>query len=236
MALSTKTLKQLRSDLRSRIGKLTQDEISDSELNYWLNLGQYDIASRLSVISDQWYGASEGTIDVSAIVHGTVDTITLGTDTAIAASGIMKLVAVIGDGGGVAGKVIPWKSLEELHNMATSSMYDTDYGVAHFGEDLYLFFGASFTMTSASIGIYYMRKPTEMASDSSTVDVPTEFADLVVLSALARALGKLNMTSNKQEVDADISAKLNDIRGLYANEVQQLQFENMPGTQTPRKR
>jgi hypothetical protein len=74
------------------------------------------------------------------------------------------------------------------------------------------------------------------ATTETCLDVPSEFADLVIMSALSKALFKLNMLGEKQQVEADISQRFNDIRQLYSTEIQMLQTEKMPGIQTPRQR
>jgi len=71
---------------------------------------------------------------------------------------------------------------------------------------------------------------------NACVDVPTEFVDLVIMSALSKALLKLNMMGEKSQVEADIASKFNDIRSLYANEMQLMQIEKTPGLQSPRNR
>jgi len=75
-----------------------------------------------------------------------------------------------------------------------------------------------------------------MTTDAGIMDVPTEFYDLVILSAMSKATQKLNILQLKQSVDASVAAKYSDIRAAYSQEVQQDMVEEAPGVQTPRMR
>lgn len=237
MALSDITRKTLRSDLRARLAKVATEELLDSELNQWLNMGQFDVANRLSAISDMWYGTVQsyaGTISIHSV--GTVEAYSISAS--LPASKIMKYSFISGSGASSSfnGKLIPWYRMEDLLGMADSTMYDDSWGVASFGESLYFFFGANVTMDTGAVNIHYIRKPDEMTSDSAMADVPTQFCDLVILFAQSKALGKLGMTQNKQEIDQDISERFNEIKSMYSNEMGLIQAEKAPGVQTPRNR
>lgn len=232
MALSTKTLKNLRSDLRSRLANISDEKFFDSELNSWLNLGQYEVARGLSAISDHWYGTTEATVDISDCSAGSVTAKTLGSDFTVAESGILKFTQVIIDAGAATNKLCPFKRLEEIYGMASNSNYDNSFAVAWHGAKLYFFFGTSLTMDATTCTLFYLRKPTEMASDASTVDVPTEYVDLVVTFAQSKAYQKLGMMNEKSMLDADIAGKFNDIRQLFNQEIQIAKVETQPGQQS----
>lgn len=333
MALSDVTRKEVRSDLRSRLGKLTTDDFSDAEINRWLNLAQFDVFVRLSSISDVWYGSTQ-TVSISAN-KGIVTPISLAN--AYSADKIAKISKLVN----ASGYIVPFVTDNEIHSIAANSNYDNSYAVNWYGEKLYYFNGASNNdLSTSSHTLYFIRKPDEMTGDSNVhtvtftntagdgkylnlwignqavrvygrttppvsadydgivfkisatpdtqrdnmvnainaafgstgvvaasggtgivtitgasnvtnvdmtnttcaastsacVDVPTEYVDLVVMSALSKALFKLNMVGEKNQVDNDISSRFNDIRQLYSSEIQINQAEKIPGTQTPRMR
>ena len=237
MALSNITRKQARGDLRSRLAQVTPDPINDGELNYWLNMGQQDVALKLSSMSDHWYGTSlvqnGGTaISVSAHTTGAVNSISMASG--MLSTEIMKLKFGIGDGGDIDGKQIPMTRLEDLYNMPSLSNCDSFYSMSHHGERLYFFWGADVSVSAATVDVFFTRKPADMSADTDYVDVPTEYVDLVIMYAQARALSKLQMLDRKSQVDQEIAAKINDIRSVYASDIQLLQMEKTPGMQTPR--
>lgn len=331
MALSDITRKSLRSDLRSRLNKLTTDEFSDAEINQWLNLGQFDVFLRLSTISDIWYGTTQ-TVSITATAN-TITSVDLSGN--YGADKIAKIKKLVTSGN----ILIPFKDDTELTALLQLSGHTESYGVNWFGEKLYIFVGSAATaLSSDSSTLYFIRKPDEMTADNNVhtilftgqttaatyfriwlgdrfvtvycrttaetnddsifflsnvtaatqatnlsnalnhafpsgsgltitvatatvtitgatnvqnmdidnatftattetcLDVPSEFADLVIMSALSKALFKLNMLGEKQQVEADISQRFNDIRQLYSNEMQLMQAERLPGIQTPRNR
>ncbi len=57
-------------------------------------------------------------------------------------------------------------------------------------------------------------------STASMVDVPTEYTDLVIMYAQARALGKLKRQDLRAGVEQDISQMYGAIHGLFAEELQ----------------
>ena len=329
MALSDISRKSLRSDLRSRLAKMTVEEFSEAELNSWLNTAQFDVFVRLSGISDIWYGTKKA---ITLTAAAGVTSIPLAGDYAPdKISKLKKLVLA-------SGELVPFVTDNEVHSYRLNSNYDYSYSACHFGEYLDMFVGASATALSNNAAyLYFIRKPDEMTADdnvntilftgqptagkyfrvwmgnrfvnvyarasaetsddsiffvtsvtaatnatnlaaalthaftgsgitatadTATVtitgatavqnvdvnnatfaattsvccDVPTEYVDLVVMSALSKALFKLNMLGEKQTVDADISNRFNDIRALYSSEIQLQQAEKVPGVQTPRMR
>ena len=64
MALTSITLATLRNDLRARLPEANRSEILDSELDRFLNLGQYDVAIKLSCINSICYG-TKATVTIS---------------------------------------------------------------------------------------------------------------------------------------------------------------------------
>ncbi len=334
MALSDISLKTARSDLRSRLGKLTTEEFSDVELRQWLNYGQFDVFLRLSSISDIWYGTTQ-TIILGTALAGQISAHSLSGN--YAPTKIAKIIKLVTS----TDVLIPFKSDSEIHALLLNTNYESDYAANWFGEKLYIFVGANATaLTNDAATLYFIRKPDEMVSDTSVwttvlasvvagntfnvqyggatitftcvanqtaldtgvstdqgaffvvgatdtdtaanlvnainnvfgseisassnnatltvngaakisgsttftniteampayVDVPSEFVDLVVMSAISKALFKLNMMGEKQQVEQDIVARFNDIRSLYQNEMQYMQLEKQPGIQTGRNR
>ncbi len=227
MALSDITLKQLRSDLRSRLGKMTTEEFTDAELNNWINIGQFETFVRLNGISDHWYGTTQ-TISITASA-GTITAINLTNS--YGADKISRIIKLVGP----SGNLIPFCDTTEINGYLGNSNYDNSYACNWFGEKLYIFVGASATpLSSANCTLFFIRKPDELTSDSSTLDIPTEFVDLAIMSAMSKALLKLNMLNEKATVDNDVASKFNDIRQMFSSEIQLMTAEKAPGVQTPR--
>ena len=80
----------------------------------------------------------------------------------------------------------------------------------------------------------YLVKGIKCADYTSTVDIPEEYQDLVVLSAISKAATKLNMQGIKQVAEQDLNNKLNEVRNVYALDTQVKQVEEPHGVQTPR--
>jgi|TARA_Y100000310_G_scaffold315261_1_gene365590 hypothetical protein len=230
MALSDITLKTLRSDLQSRLNEIAPDKFSKEELNHWVNMSQFDVAMRLSAISNIWYGDKQ-TIDLSSAAADAVTEISLPANAT--GADIMKIIKIVD---GTSGAIVPFVEDNKIHSLKSNSNYDSAHYCNWFGEKVYVFRGTSGSGLSATSEIYVIRKPDEMTSDSGTMDVPTEYYDLVVLSAMAKATSKLNMIGVKQQLDADVAQKFNEIRALYAQEVQVSALEERVGVQTPRNR
>jgi hypothetical protein len=230
MALSDITRKTLRSDLQSRLNEIAPDKFSAEELNHWINMSQFDVALRLSAISNIWYGEKQS-INLSS---ATADAVTeIGLPSNATGADIMKIIKVVE---ATSAAIVPFVEDNKIHSLKGNSNYDSSHYCNWFGENLYVFRGTSAAALSASSEIYVIRKPDEMTTDSGTMDVPTEYYDLVVLSSMAKAMSKLNMIGVKQQLDSDVAQKFNEIRALYAQEVQIGALEERPGVQTPRNR
>jgi len=201
MALGTVTLATLRADLRSRLGELTPVQLSDEELNRWLNVGQKDVAVRLYDISDTWYLSSES------------GTFTSGSYT-LTATDVHKVKAVMKTSDR---KLLPIVPVSELGGYSASSFWGTSTEVvAQVGKSLV----SSNSLSTTGITIYYHRTPADMSTDSSPMDVPDEFQDLVILFAQARAYQKLGMLDKELSVRRSVSERLNEIRNTYVSEFQ----------------
>jgi len=234
MALSNITRKKARSDLRSRLNEYTDEKFSNGELNHWINMGQYDVFNRLGVLTDIWFGTSKTDVDISSQALGDVNEFALPTGAL--ATDVAKITTIIGqDISAIDGRVIPQYPLRNLWGFPHNSNWEEQFAFSHYGENLYFFWGSSSkissTGVSGTVDIYYIRKPVELSTDTDTVDIPTEFVDLVIMYALSRALGKLGLTQIKQEVDQDISERFNEINKMYANEIALRQAEAAPGLQ-----
>jgi len=191
-------------------------------------MSQFDVAMRLSVISNIWYGTTQ-TISVTASANA-ITTVSLTGN--YAPTKIMKIVKWL-----FGNTVIPFVEDTKIHTMLANSNYDSSYGANWFGENLYLFVGTSATALSGSTTtLYFLRKPDEMTTDAGTLDVPTEYYDIIVLSAMAKAMSKVNMMANKATAERDVAAKLNEVRTLYGLEAQVEAAEEAVGIQTPRLR
>ena len=72
------------------------------------------------------------------------------------------------------------------------------------------------------------------ASTASMLDVPTEYVDLPILFAQARALGKLQRQDLRRGVEQDISNQYANIHATFAEEIQIKAGEKAAGIQTRR--
>ena len=66
------------------------------------------------------------------------------------------------------------------------------------------------------------------------VDVPTEYVDLVIMAAQAKAMAKLRMVNERQTMEGALTGRFADIHALFGESVQIKQLEKQPGIQTPR--
>lgn len=238
MALSTITRGQARSDVRSRLGNVTSETLVDDELNYWLSLAQTDIASRLSAISAQWYGEEKVDLAIASATSGGVKSYVLSDP---APSVIMKPLLVVGTAGIFDGELIPWSRLEDLYSYVNMTTYSNHLSVALHGASLYFFVGEDLTPTAGDeVSFFYIRKPTAIfggaTTDSTVLDIPEEYVDLVVMHAQGKAYQKLGNIQSKADVDQDVNARLNDVRQSFAQDMQIFQAEKPLGQQTPRLR
>ena len=197
MALSTITLATLRNDLRSRLPKANRDDILDAELNRFLNLGQFDVATKLSGINNIWYG----TKDTVTIAAGVID---------ISSFSIMRIIKLIDATNGV----IPFFDESGFEEIKKNFAYDGTRGVSHFGEELDVYAGSE-APTVGTLTLYYYRKPIDMSS-SLAMDVPSEFQDMVISFAEKKALQRLGVPSAQKEEELQLMWK--DIQIAYGNE------------------
>jgi hypothetical protein len=238
MALSTITRGQARSDLRSRLGKVTSEQVVDDELNYWLNLAQIDIASRLSSISAQWYGEEKTDFALASLSAGNVVSFTLADPVP---SAILRPVLIVGTAGEIDGQLVPWSRLEEVYSYVGMTTYTNHVSAALHGTKLYVYTGSGITPdASETVSFFYIKKPTSIygggATDATYLDVPDEYVDLVIMHAQGKAYQKLGSVQQKADVDQDITNRLNDVRAAFAHEMQMFNVEMPQGQQTPRLR
>jgi len=197
MALSTITLATLRNDLRSRLPEANRDEILDSELDRFLNLGQFDVATKLSGINNIWYGTKATVIISSSAID-------------LSSLSIMRIIKLVDAGNGV----VPFFGEESFEEIKKNYAYDATRGVSHFGEELDVYAGAS-APTAGVLTLYYYRKPIDMSS-TLAMDVPSEFQDMVVSFAEKKALQRLGVPSAQKE--EELQLKWRDIQVSYGNE------------------
>jgi len=288
MALSTVTLGTLRDDLRSRLPEANRDVLLDTELNRFLNLGQYDAALKLSGINAIWYGdvaqvspvTGGGVVTYDSSVKwdagdkllssftftgthgdyvggivayadvreekGYVGVITTTTATTCKVEGAMPTGDVdAADGVGIfiqpsktggasqvvdlsnvsimriiklvdaTNGIIPFYELKDFEQLGKNYNWDSGYGATHFGENIYLFKGDNAT-AFGNLYLYYYTLPTQMTSDSSYMDVPTEFQELVLAFAELKALRRLGVGVETKELE--LAQMMKDIQVAHANE------------------
>ncbi len=197
MALSSVTLETLRNDLRARLPAENRDQILDSELNRFLNLGQFDVAVKISGINSIWYGTkSTVTISSSEIDLSSLD--------------IMRIIKLVDQTNGP----VPFYDERYFDELGKNFAYDSIRAVSHFGTVLDVYEGAS-APTVGTLKLYYYRRPVDMTS-SLTMDVPDEFQDMVVTFAEKKALQRLGQSITAKE--EEIALKWRDLQQATGNE------------------
>ena len=197
MALSTVSLEVLRNDLRSRLPESNRSEILNSELERFLNLGQFDVATKLSGINNIWYG-TKATVTIAT---GAID---------LASLSIMRIIKLVDATNGV----VPFFDEAGFEEIKKNFAYDATRAVSHFGTNLDVYAGAS-APTVGNLTLYYYRKPIDMTA-ALTMDVPSEFQDMVVSFAEKKALQRLGIPSAQKEEELQLMWK--DIQVSYGNE------------------
>lgn len=197
MALSTVTLEELRNDLRARLPEENRSVILDSELNRFLNLGQYDTAMKLSGVNSIWYGSK--------------DTVTISSrEIDLSSLSIMRIIKLVDGTNGV----VPFYDERYFEELSKNFEYDKVRAVSHFGTVLDVYAGAS-APTVGTLTLYYYRKPVEMTS-SLAMDVPAEFQDMVVAFAEKKALQRLGI--NPAQKEEELELKWRAIQQSFGNE------------------
>lgn len=237
-ALSTTTLKQARSDLQARVNEVAPDKFSPEELNFWIDKAQSEVFVRLSAISDIWYGIFISMTTPVAAVGGVTKIDLTTTDAKPSDIAKIKQVVLTLINSVTKQTYVPFVEFSVLYSLPLNSNYDKAYRVSWFGEDLFLFVGTSATalVSTDTLDLFFIRKPIAISADADTVDVPSEFYELLILAALSKAVGKLRLMDVKAGIDQDVSRMFADIRAMYGQEIQQMAIESAPGTQTPRLR
>lgn len=324
MALSDITRKEARSDVLSRLDKVSTDDVINEEINRWLNMEQFNFFNRMGDLVNKWYGKSE-TVSVTASA-GAVTEVALASN--YAATKIAQITKFIQADGSTVYRPVEFAKLE---HMLGNTTYDKAYFYAIYGENLYVFVGTSATaLSSDSSKLYFIRKPDEMAGDTNVftvtfasaveddyvdvdgirftakdaattevadfittgtdtadgdnfedvlenvftsitgvsatsatgvvtitgaktvtssnstrlavatstaamVDVPTEYVDLIIMGAQAKAMGKLNMANERQATEGALSRRYAEIAQMYGQAIQLKQLEEKAGIQTPQR-
>ncbi|TET41444.1 MAG: hypothetical protein E3J60_04635 [Dehalococcoidia bacterium] len=73
-------------------------------------------------------------------------------------------------------------------------------------------------------------------STASMVDVPTEYVDLIIMGAQAKAMGKLKMTQERNAIEQDLARRYAEIAQSYGQEIQLAQIEKAAGIQSPQRK
>lgn len=73
-------------------------------------------------------------------------------------------------------------------------------------------------------------------STAAMVDVPTEYVDLIIMGAQAKAMGKLKMLNERRLVEDELSQRYGEIAQAYGQEIQLAQIEKASGIQTPQRK
>ena len=228
MALSDITLNEATSDVLARIGQTEAEVPGDGEIRAWLNRATFDIFSTLQTIVEKWYGHVE---DVSVTAPAGITAVPLTGD-----YGLDKLSRpgklIQSDG------ITPYDLVEfdRLERLLRNPNYDKSYLFAWYGASLYVFVGRSATALVADTSkFYFTRKPVAMVLASDFVDVPTEYVDIVINSATAKALGKLGASTRQAQLNQEVDDSLAKILLDFQTAVQVEVVEKPEGKQTPRQ-
>jgi len=197
MPLSAVTLETLMHDLRSRLPIANRQELLETELERFLNLGQYDTAVKLSGINTIWYGTKQ--------------TVTISSDTIdLSSYSIMRIIKLVDQTNGL----VPFFDEKYFDELSKNVAYDSTRAVTHFGTELDVFEGVS-APTVGTLKLYYYRNPVEMTS-SLAMDIPIEFQDMIVSFAEKKALQRLGISTEMKEQELVI--KWRAIQEAYGNE------------------
>ncbi len=199
------TLVGIREDLRIRIKEILPENCPDTLLTRWINQACLDVAMRLNRISDQWFGVGTTTTCAGMSTDSILE-FTLPTD-------CMKLIKVMDVGIATTiptNHLIPLINSQEAEAVWQNSNFDyTVWGYRWGKTTLRIFIGSSVTLgttaTTGTIRLEYFRRPTEITTDTSSLDVPEEFTDLVTLHAQIKAmrvLGKADAGGVGQEIES----------------------------------
>jgi hypothetical protein len=202
MALSTVRLDKLRADLQIRLGEISEKEFRHEELNRWLNLGCYDTAIQLLGISSHWFLTVQTGIAVA------------GQTTDISSYGPVRIEKICTSDGAI----IPMIEIDELEGFTSNAILDDDTNgfVAQWGETLYF---SKSTHDSTNVQMYYIRRPATMSSDSSLMDVPPQYQDLVVMFAQVKGMQKKGLIEGRSALEQDISDRIEGIRRSYLGQM-----------------
>lgn len=92
------------------------------------------------------------------------------------------------------------------------------------------------TLTGATTVVPSGSTMTVATSTASMVDVPTEFVDLIIMGAQAKAMGKLKMINEQRVIEDELAQRYNEITQAYGQEIQLAQIEKAAGVQTPQRK
>jgi len=189
----------LRADLRSRLPEENRTEILDTELNRFLDLGQYDAALKLSGINTIWYGKKE-TVTIGS---GVID---------ISGYSIMRIIKLVDADNGR----IPFFDEAGFEELGGNYAYDATRAVSHFGDELDVFAGDS-APAVGTLTLYFYRKPASMDDTTDEkIDVPDEFQEMVVAFAEKKALQRLGLPVTAKEEELQLAWRA--IQQAYGNE------------------
>lgn len=220
MSIGSTSLYTLRSDLRFRLNEISEKQFDDSELNRWLNLGQYEVYNRIRDWNEVWYLASK-TITINSADNGN-DYIDLSgsnyfsTDWAkvdeihtVVANTYYQFSDVVSTNSRYPVKIIP---LSMLFIKRNSEAFDYTPYCSRSGSSMYF---SKALATNDAFWMFYYRKPVDMTS-SLNLDVPDWTQDLVIMFAYKLCLLKNNKDTS--DVDKQINSRLEYIRNVFASD------------------
>ena len=228
MAISNISLATLRDDLKARIDEIAPDRFSPGELNRWLNVGQMETFIRIKDWWEVWYLILySGTVNVADNGNDNVDLSGgnyMSTDIykvqefAYCRFSIWAACSISSDNTTVP--IVTYQNLLEYKN---STLHGTaDPKVSLQGSTLY---GSEDFATDDAFQLLYVRKPVDMTS-SLAMDLPDFCQDLVVMFAYQQCLRKLLHPT--EDIGANISARLNELRQVFMNDMQIDKMQNEP--------
>jgi len=205
MALGTVTRKELREDLRARLRDVAPEKVFlDSELNRWLEVAQGKVARVLRQVRPELYRDTDSGSDTTENTYFTV-----------ASSVAAKIESLsLSIDAGTTWQNVPLIDSSDFAAKYSNSLYTEYFGVVT-GSETVKFNKALANPTSYFV--MFLRKPVEMSTDGTALDVPDEYQELVIQYAM-RICPKIPRDPN---LDASVEGQLNS---LFREEMETVQI------------
>lgn len=112
--------------------------------------------------------------------------------------------------------IIPFIDADSYENLSDIGFYDNEIFAVLHGNEIRLAKGTD--VTYGTITLWYRRRPIKMLLDKQPMDLPSEFKDLVIKSAMIIALEKMGQYQEMAAIKTKLSDKMKFIRSSYSQE------------------